>query len=99
MDPPALNPLTTQLESIQTIMNDINRKIDLVTKKETEVEKRLDNFDKRIVGLTRQVIKVNTESLLTFLFISRSYYIKSSLCFPVQKLNDSHSESVIHLHT
>ena len=44
---------------IQTTMNDINRKIDMVTKKQTEADKRFDHVDKRIVGLTRDVNKVS----------------------------------------
>jgi peptidoglycan hydrolase CwlO-like protein len=45
-----VNLFTEQLESIQTMIQDMNRKIDTMTKKENDVEKRLD-------GLVRQVNK------------------------------------------
>ncbi|CAF4876804.1 unnamed protein product, partial [Rotaria sp. Silwood1] len=43
-----------QLENMQTMMSDINHTVNMMVKKETEVEKRLENVDKRITGLARQ---------------------------------------------
>ena len=40
------------------MIKDLNRKIDLVTKKESDFEKKLDNVDKRLSGLIRRVNKV-----------------------------------------
>lgn len=53
-----VNLLTEQLDGIQTMIQDMNRKIDTITKKENDVEKRLSNVDKRLGGLVRQVNKV-----------------------------------------
>lgn len=44
------------------MVQDINRKIDTVAKKEIDVEKRLDTVDKRLGGLIRQVHRVSSIS-------------------------------------
>ncbi|CAF4123302.1 unnamed protein product, partial [Rotaria sp. Silwood2] len=51
------NPVHESLNLIQTMIKDLNKKIDYVTKKENDFEKKLDNVDKRLGGLIRKVNK------------------------------------------
>ena len=50
-----------QFESIQAMVQDINRKMDMLTKKEDDVDKRLSNVDKRLGGLVRQMNKASND--------------------------------------
>ena len=46
----------------------IKREMNLMTKNEDEVEKRIDKFDRKIFGLLRQVTKA-TEICFTFILV------------------------------
>ena len=48
-------PLKEQMDLLQNMLKEINKKLDQVNKKEDLVEKKLENFDKRLGGLLRQV--------------------------------------------
>ncbi|CAF2132322.1 unnamed protein product [Rotaria magnacalcarata] len=49
--------LLEQINTLQVMLKEINRKIDIVNQRDDGFEKKMDNIDKRINGLIRQVNK------------------------------------------
>lgn len=46
------------------MLKEINKKIDVVNRREGSFEKKLDNVDKRLGGLIRQVNRVSCSGLI-----------------------------------
>ena len=70
----ALSPgsFDDQMEILRNMLKEINKKIDVVNWREGLFEKKLDNVDKRLGGLIRQVNRVSQTMLIELL----------SECFP-----------------
>lgn len=51
-------------EILRNMLKEINKKIDVVNRREGSFEKKLDNVDKRLGGLIRQVNRVSCSGLI-----------------------------------
>ena len=52
------------MEILRNMLKEINKKIDVVNRREGSFEKKLDNVDKRLGGLIRQVNRVSRSMLI-----------------------------------